>query len=135
MNTANGLVSDQALTIYKLLSANNAMTAKEIGDQLRILPNTVYRANKQLLEIGIIEKSDSYPATFSTVPLPSAIGWFLIQAQRDFKQTFGSRESTSANSTTSPNITFIKSRASLLNKTDRDVIAAQKEVKNVSWLL
>jgi sugar-specific transcriptional regulator TrmB len=129
MTTVGNFVSPQALTIYKLLSGNGAMTAKDIGKQINIMPNAVYRANKQLLEMGIIEKSDSYPVIFSTVPVSSAIGWFLLQAQRDFKQTFGISEKTNTPPATSPSITFIKSRADLLNRTDKDVIASQKEVK------
>lgn len=129
MTAISNIVSPQALTIYKLLLTNDAMTAKDIGDQLNILPNAVYRANKQLLEMGIIEKSDSYPVIFSTVPVSSAIGWFLIQAQKDFKQTFSRSEKTDAQPTTSPSITFIKSRSDLLSRTDKDVIASQKEVK------
>lgn len=129
MPVVSNYVSPQALSIYKLLSANGTMTAKDIGDQLKVLPNAVYRANKQLLEMGIIEKSDSYPAVFSTIPVSSAIGWFLIQAQRDFKQTFGTDIKASAQPATSPNITFIKSRTDLLKRTDKDVINSQKEVK------
>lgn len=129
MTTVSNFVTPQALTIYKLLSANGAMAAKDIGSQLNILPNAVYRANKQLLEMSIIEKSDSYPVIFSTVPASSAIGWFLIQAQRDFKQAFGTNEKTNTQSVNSPSITFIKNRTDLLSRTDKDVIASQKEVK------
>lgn len=116
------------MSIYNLLLSNGSMTASEIGAQLDILPNAVYRANKQLLSIGIIDKSDTYPVTFNPVPVSSALGWFLIEAQRNFRQTFGDGNQVH-NLTTSPKITFIKNRTDLLNRTDKDAISATKEIK------
>lgn len=130
MSSPLKLLSPQAKAVYKLLSKRSPLTAREIGDSLGILPNAVYRANKQLLELSVIEKSNSYPVTYSRVPLPSAMGWFLLSAQRSFRETFSTNDDLQAliKVTNAPSMSFVKTRANLLSKTDKDAVLAKREI-------
>ena len=53
--------SPQAVEVYRLLEKHGAMSAKDIGKQLKIFPNAVYREVKQLLALGFVEEIFSYP--------------------------------------------------------------------------
>ena len=122
------IISRQAGDIYKLLKSNTELSAKDIAQRLDILPNAVYRAIKQLLELGIVEKVDIYPATFKAVPATSALNWYLFAANQNFKREFNIKSSQIMDTDQSPRIALIKNRQYLLQREDTDVRAATHSV-------
>ena len=92
------LISPQGQTIYQLLQGRGPMTAKEIGKELNIFPHAVYRASKQLMDMGFMDEVGKYPVKFAV-----------------------------KNSTDLP-ITFIANRTALLEKLNMDIERAKREV-------
>lgn len=123
------LATPQARATYDLLASRNDLTAKEIGECLGILPNAVYRAADQLLSLGVVKKQGSYPARYSLVPVGEALGWFLLTAQRSFKEAFQySSQQPLAGALKGPSMTFIRTRENLLKRTDQDAARAAKSI-------
>ena len=78
------LATPQAMSIYQLLCENGALTAAEIGGQLHIMPNAVYRCCKQLKELGVLNEQQGFPVKFCAVQPNKALAWFLVEARRSF---------------------------------------------------
>jgi sugar-specific transcriptional regulator TrmB len=128
MNLIESIVSPQAMAIYNLLNEGGSKTAAEIGVALGILPNAVYRSIKQLEGVGILRRSSTYPVVFSVITPASAMGWFLLEAQRSFKQTFGDNSQAGPFNNPAASIAVIKSRTNLLKRTDQDAIHATRSI-------
>lgn len=128
MKALDNLVSPQALKVYKVISEHGEATAEDIARHLEILPNTVYRACKQLIDLGVVEKNDTYPVKFRAVASSVALGWFMLAAQRSFKKAFDDSSKKTALVSQAPSMSFIRNRPSLLAKTDKDIADARQDV-------
>jgi len=126
MSSVLRVASPQAVSIYQLLSSRKALTAKEIGDELCIMPNAVYRAVKQLIAVGVVEQRGSHPVRYAILPRSAAMGWFLMAAQQSFLQTFGAADGEQPNNATSMSV--VKTRDALLAKTDKDTNLAKDAI-------
>lgn len=125
------LCSPQGLQIHKLLKNDGSLTAKDIGKRLNIMPNAVYRATDQLLELGVVEKTKDYPIKFAAVTDSSAMGWFLVNAQRNFKEAFDIKPNL-LDSVSTPTMSFVRTRANLLVKTNIDTMRAVKTINFIA---
>lgn len=81
-------LSGQSISVYRLLSKASSMTAKEIASKLGVLPHAVYRTAKKLIEMGLIEKTNSWPVRFRTVSPAKAIDSYLLSQRNWFCNQF-----------------------------------------------
>lgn len=129
-------VPKQSAKVYRLLTAAGALTARQIGDELGILPNTVYRAIKPLVALGMAERLDGYPVSYQACPAADAMQWYLRAAVQSFRQDFGGpgRSGGAGGSSSKlvddslPSITFIKDRAALLAIGEQEARRARRTI-------
>lgn len=110
--------SPQAGEIYRLLQNSKPMPAKEIGQRLKIFPNAVYRAVKQLLVLGFVEEIYSYPVKFQAKPVSQALELYLGATRQSFGAMFGLRHHPHIHKLLP--LTFVQGRPNLLKMTGRD---------------
>lgn len=110
--------SPQAAKIYLLLEKGGARTAKGIGKELKIFPNAVYRAVKQLLALGFVEEVFSYPVKFQARPAGQALELFLGATRQSFGAVFGLGHQLHVHKLLP--LTFLQTRNQLLKMTSRD---------------
>src|SRR5438552_1858954 len=87
-------VPTKAKKIYTLLKQRKDLSAYDIGDRLNIFPNTVYRAMEPLLKLGLVEKTNEYPAKFKTKTGDEALGLYSSLLQQNFQEIFGIKPSS-----------------------------------------
>lgn len=124
-------VSEQSADVYRLLEEKKEpLTANQIADELKILPNAVYRVANKLIDIGMLQKEGSYPVYFKAVGTNSAMNWYLLAVAESFREEFTqkSKKLIKKNSSNFPSISFIKDRESLLIKTNQDARQAKKSI-------
>ena len=109
-------VSPQTAEIYKLLNQGRALSAQEIAKRLEILPNAVYRVTRKLMDLGMIEELDGYPARFQALPAQTALGLYLVVAGQNFKREFGLSNPATNKQESGPTISLIKDRPALLRR-------------------
>ncbi len=128
MITSMKPVTPQAKTIYKLLSKKGALSAQQIGEELGVLPNAVYRSADKLIGLGMVCQLDSYPVQYKAVPANVALNWYLLAAAQGFRQEFSVTVSSAGKTQPSPSITFIKDRQSLLKRTNNDTTRSRDSI-------
>ncbi len=119
-------VPKQSIRVFKVLSASGDLSAKQIAEQANVLPNTVYRAMKPLIQLGMVEELATYPVTYRASSLSVAREWYLRAALESFKKDFGLAAVTSTKN--QPTITFIKNRDIMRLVTEQEAHKAQKEI-------
>ncbi len=120
-------VPAQARDIYKLLLDKGNLNANQIGRKLDIFPNAVYRSTETLKKLGCISESKSYPVVYHATPPNQSVEKFLLLSREGFLSTFSYKNIT-ADANSSPNISFIKDRETLLNKYADYAKSAQKQI-------
>jgi sugar-specific transcriptional regulator TrmB len=115
----------QARAAYKLLLAENGLTANQIGKKLGIFPNAVYRSLETLKKFGCVTEQDIYPAIYIAVAPPEAVERFLLLSREGFLSTFSKSEQAQ---TEELKINFIKDRDALLKKYVVDAKTATREI-------
>lgn len=120
------IFSPQSNEIYRLLLSKHQLTAKEIGKELHIFPNTVYRSVKQLIETGFVQEVDTYPVTYEAKPAHEAMELYSLSLLN--QMPVSSRTTKSNQLTGMLDITFIKNRENLIENTDRDIKTAKRTV-------
>jgi sugar-specific transcriptional regulator TrmB len=131
---ANTLVkspSPQATAIYSLLQTSGARSAKEIGKELKIFPNAVYRAMKQLMVLGFVEEIFSYPVKFQAKPASQALELYLGAARQGFGEAFGFGNNQLHIHKLLP-LTFTQTRNQLLKMTAKDERVTKSEVNLIA---
>lgn len=123
--------SPQAAEIYHLLLKGKSMSAKDIGKQLRIFPNAVYRAVKQLLALGFVEEIYSYPIKFQAKPPSQALELFLGAARQSFGVAFGLGSKNQHIHKLLP-LTFLQTRSQLLAMTAKDTARTKSEINLIA---
>lgn len=122
-------LSPQSRSIYQLLIKNEALTPKEIGEKLDILPNAVYRSIKPLILVGFVEKAKGYPARFKTTTPSNAVNAYLLKTKENFLQSFFPKGISSETQTDKElSISFIKDRPELLERSNDDMSQAKQQV-------
>jgi sugar-specific transcriptional regulator TrmB len=115
----------QARATYKLLLAENGLTAQQIGKQLDIFPNAVYRSLETLKKFGCVTEQDTYPAVYEAVAPAEAVERFLLLSREGFLSTFTRSE---LKRTEELQVNFIKDRDALLKKYVEDAKTANREI-------
>jgi len=126
--------SHQTVSIYRLLTHKQPLTASDIGKELHIFPNAVYRAIKPLIDIGITTKSKDYPTRYSTQPSNSALEKYLLIMREAFLTTFISSKLLVNDSPflkSNLNISLIQDRNDLIEKTNKSVESSKQTVDYV----
>lgn len=112
-------IPPQSTKIYSLLKDGAPRTAKYIAEQLNIFPNAIYRAIKQLLELGIVQKLQGYPIKYQVRSASDAMGLYSLIMRQNFQDVFKNKNNTH-NNEQALNISFITNRKELLEQTKRD---------------
>jgi len=118
--------SPQAAEIYQLLQNGKVMSAKEIGRHLRIFPNAVYRAVRQLLVLGFVEEIYTYPVKFQAKPTSEALELFSAMMRQNFQAAFSLQHQPHIHKLLP--LTFVQRRQDLLKMTDRDTYQAKSAI-------
>jgi sugar-specific transcriptional regulator TrmB len=123
-------VPKQSARIYRLLTDADDLTAKQIGEKLNILPNTVYRSMKPLIELGMAEELSTYPIRYKANPTADAMNWYLRAAAQSFRQEFGSQAPKHVDDSV-PSISFIRNREHLLELEAQDARQATATINYI----
>ncbi|MBI4067248.1 hypothetical protein HY407_02600 [Candidatus Gottesmanbacteria bacterium] len=132
MKLPTSSVSPQGKTIYQLLGKSKPQTAKEIGRKLHIFPHAVYRAVKPFIIMGLVQRLNTYPASFKTTSTPDGIDAYFLTLRNTFLEEFLPKSKKQKRGTPHDlNIFFIRSRQELLNYSNKDIRKAIKEVHHI----
>lgn len=124
----NRALSPQSLAIYKELSSSDPMTAKDLGQQLGILPQAVYRAIKPLRDLGVAEEVGRYPRKYRARASEDSLETYLKIMQEQYIKTF----LPVSNKTKNPlaqllQVEFIQNRKDLSQRTIEDMLHAKRK--------
>jgi hypothetical protein len=126
------LVPQQSRDVYSTLSELGVVTAKEIATKLAIMPNTVYRAMRPLLALGVAEELKGRPIRYRVVPSAAAEEWYVRSALQAYRRDFSSKGKLPSNlNDTLPSLSFIKDRRSLRIITEQE---AKKATKSIDFI-
>jgi hypothetical protein len=78
----------------------------------------------------MVEQLDTYPVKYKALDAKSAMTWYLRAASKDFRNEFGTTAHQQLDSST-PSITFIKDRRSLLDMDAQDARSATKTINYI----
>lgn len=121
-------VSAQTQEVYESLSGGSELTVQEIADKLGIVPNSVYRLAKKLIDLGLAEEIGSHPSRYRAVPAQTALSFYLLAASHNFRREFGLDQPAALKIGNTPTIGLIKDRVSLLRRATQDVRAVQESI-------
>lgn len=124
---------DSRLVYQILIDSPNPLSAKQIGLQMGIVPNTVYRLTEELIKLGLITKSESSPHLFAAKSIPEGLSLFLLNQHNWFSETFTKsklvpRRETIPRQTQQISISFIRSRDELMQLSIGETNRAIKSV-------
>ncbi|MDO8611014.1 MAG: phospholipase D-like domain-containing protein [bacterium] len=120
------IVSQQPLTIYKLLCKDKILSSKRIAEKLNIFPHAVYRAIKTLINYGLVKAYDTYPITYEINSQKDALQNYLNLVRNVFQSTFYCCENKKIDYSM-VNISFIQNRDELLEKSNNDIDKSIRE--------
>jgi sugar-specific transcriptional regulator TrmB len=123
--------SPQATQIYQVLSSGEPMSAKEIGKHLKIFPNAVYRAVRQLLALGFVEEIFTYPVKFQAKPASQALELYLGATRQGFDLAFGLQKSQPHIHKLLP-LSFLQTRNQLLKMTNKDTAHVKSAINLIA---
>jgi len=112
-------IPPQSTKIYTLLEDGKPRSAKDIGKRLNIFPHAVYRAIRQLLELGFVQQLHDYPIKYQAKPVSDAMELYSLIMRQNFQEAFHAHKNI-RNNKQGLNMSFIKSRKDLLEQTKRD---------------
>lgn len=116
--------SPQAAKIYQMLENGKPMSAKAIGRHLKIFPNAVYRATKQLQNLGFVEEILSYPVKFKARQPSQALELYSSMVRQNFYGFFGLDKNVGS----SLKISFYETRRDMLRFSDKDSAQAKSQM-------
>lgn len=119
----------QTMDIYSLLLKRGSLNAEQIGKELQIFPQAVYRSIEQLKAMGCINKESGYPARFGAIPVTESVETFSLLQREWFLKAFIAAQSKKANfAGKEPVISFIESREQMFEKMLPDFENVTQEV-------
>ncbi len=107
------------------------MTAKQIALSLHLLPNTVYRSAKPLIELGVIKKLNGSPVKFVPQDTSDVINLLSLALRQSFQKNLAGKLGQRKKSNYINNLldaSFIYDRKNLLESTTNDVHAAKNSI-------
>ena len=127
-------IPKQSLTVYQLLLKERTLSAQDIASKLNIFPNAVYRAAQTLIELELIEKTNTYPVEFQAKSINEALENYLVVSKNSFLENFShvdKRGQNSSNHSQKLSVSFIKTRSELLEMTNSDMKTVQKTIDHI----
>lgn len=121
-------ISPQSVKVLTLLIKNGPLSALQIGEKINILPNTAYRNLKELMNVGFVKKSDTYPAVYSAKSKSEAVGLYTNIIVRNFQEAFAAGLENKGDSL---KVSFIQNRKDLLKQAARDAYAAKRQINRI----
>lgn len=119
------MVSPQTSAIYRQIANCPDITAHDIANSLAIYPNAVYRAAKDLIDLGLVETTDTYPVRYKPSPAQKALSLYLQASAKNFRNQFGVGATNSNPINETFSISLVKDRESLLKSQNADVLVAK----------
>lgn len=126
------MFSEQVIAVYRVLLGGNELTAKDIGKELDVVANSVYRVVKTLTKLGFVEKLKGRPVRFRAKREADGLSsffilqreWFLdaISVTGKVKRTFGGKTRDVLN------VSFVQSRKESIERSTLDIRNASEEV-------
>ena len=117
-------LSPQCQAIYKiLLKSKTPLSAKQLSSKMHIPYPTVYRLTQPLMNIGLIEKTNTYPDTFSAKNVNEGLSLFLLFQNEWFSKqfsTFGEKKDVQ--------LAFVQGRDELMNRSAKEIAVATKSI-------
>lgn len=133
-------LSNQTISVYKLLIQQGAMSVKDISASLKITHNNLYRITAHLLTCGLIEKISGYPMRFQAKLLNEGRSNYVAQQGSWFSEILS--DITAKGSYTREigeqkifDISFFQSRDDHIEQQTRDVNNAKKSIKYIAVTL
>ena len=124
VNLLKKTLSPQSAKVYSLLLKHPSLSAKEIGQKIGIVPNTIYRDIKALMELGLVREIHQYPIKYQVKPANEAISLFSSIIQQNFRDVFGLDNKTSDKI----RITFFQTRKEFIKLVEKDNYRAKKQI-------
>src|SRR5581483_6885111 len=82
-------ISPQAQTLYKeLLSSKAPLSARQLAERLGLFQTVIYRLTEELLDVGLISKTQEYPHKFFSKSFEEGQSLFLLQQNDWFSTNF-----------------------------------------------
>src|SRR3989344_6517527 len=125
-------LSPQSQAVYQTLLRNgDTLTAKQLADELKISPATLYRLTNPLIATGLISKTDAYPYKFSAKPINEGLSLFLLSQNDWFSKRFtsenkdGNKENKNSKEI---KLSFVQSRDELMKYAADETTNSTKSV-------
>ena len=125
------MLSPQSQSIYKiLLNSRCSLSAKQLANQMRIVPSLVYRLIQPLIEIGIVNRISGYPYKFNAKSKEEGLSLFLLHQHEWFYKNFLSYTENNLRPSEKYEIqfSFIQSRDELMNESAKEISKATKSI-------
>lgn len=120
-------ISPQAVEIYRLLSKEQHLTAKEIADKLNIFPNAVYRSTKVLTQFGFIEQIGKYPIRYTSRPSADGLDSYTQSVRKTLLNSL-SINIQNLFDNEKIGVLFINNRTHLIERSNTDTKNAIKDI-------
>ncbi len=120
-------VSPQSVRILTLVIKEGSLSAVEIAQKISILPNTAYRNLKELIGLGFVRQSDTYPAFYSAKSKEETISLYTNTILQNFQEAFAGMESAGD----SLKLYFIPNRKELLKQVEKDARKAKRQINRI----
>lgn len=122
-------LSRQTRAVYKILTdENKPLAVTAIAFKMRIAPADVYRLVKPLIEMGLVDKSLSYPVTLTVKEHGSSLGLFLLEQSKWFNENFNFKSQLSGSNDLDMKLAFVQGREELMNNSAKEIDQAIKSV-------
>lgn len=119
-------MSPQAQAVYQILLRNNApLSAKDLSGRLKIVPNSMYRLIEELIGLGLITKTGTYPHLFMAKPADEGLSMFLLQQHSWFSSKFSKAKNIESKQIS---FSFVQSRDELMRLSVGETIKATKSI-------
>jgi sugar-specific transcriptional regulator TrmB len=129
MNGYSNSISPQSLKIYKLLvESSGYLTAKEIGKEIGIVPNSVYRAVNELEKHGLIERFGNRPVQIKAHKPTEVVDRLFIPYREWFLKNYSTERSQTVGIGDDLGVSFIKNRSDSIERSTKDQEYMKKEL-------
>ncbi|MBI3343197.1 hypothetical protein HY087_00910 [Candidatus Gottesmanbacteria bacterium] len=130
------MISPQSQQLYRtLLEAQEPLSAMQLGQKLRVVPQSVYRLVNSLADLGLVTKSSAYPSRFMAKPVDEAASLFLLAQNDWFARKFSrfAKQNVRKGEKSIPpfqhiQLSFIQSRDELMRWSAEEINKASRSV-------
>jgi sugar-specific transcriptional regulator TrmB len=126
------LLPPQAANIYRLLKKRKELSAKDIGERLGIVPNSVYRNMRQLIQLGFVEELRGRPVRYSAKSDNDALDAYTAVVRQSFQQIFSAQAPVHTSASNLLPLTFIHSKKERHELNYKDIARAKKSINLIA---